>query len=166
MEREDLIDCFKYREVRLDLLRKLGRADSNRDPLAEFSERLAEVMLGAKRADRREQEGYDLESPDGQKIEVKYVTQVTKKDGSINWKNWHVVQFNDCRDKYALFVFVDLQPRDLFVFSKSGLSAVCKRLMKRHSNQDSTLQFTKTDYQEIKRKPAEFRELGVEWFHI
>ena len=157
-----MLEDFKnYRETRRNLLEKLDRPDSNRDPLAEFSEKLAETILKAKRAGRREQKGFDLEGPSGEKIEVKYVAQVTNKDGTINWKNWHTVKFNEYRDKYALVVFVDLLPRHMFVFSKHKIGDLCQALGKKHPQQDTTLQFTKTSYHTIVENQEKFKNLGV-----
>lgn len=165
MGADDLINDFKkYRDIRLTLLRKLDRPDSNRDPLAEFSEKLAEIILGARRTKRREQKGYDLESPVGEKIEAKYVAQLTKKDGTIDWKNWHTVRFNEYRDKYALVVFASLLPKAMFVFSRNKLRSVCQELGKKHPDKESTLQFTKTDYIKITTNPETFKKLGVDLF--
>jgi hypothetical protein len=137
-----------------------------RDPLAEFSEKLAESLLDAKRVERRKQKGYDLTRPSGEEIEVKYVAQLAKEDGGINWKNWHTIKFNEYRDKYALVVFVDLLPVHMFVFGKHKLQDLCLELGKRHPQQDRTLQFTKTNYYAIINNQDKFKNLGVDVFTL
>lgn len=159
---EVLIDNFKkYRKVRKALLKTLGCVDSNRDPLAEFSEKLAAHLLNASRAKSRVQKGFDLIGPNGEKIEVKYLT-----NPSGRWINWHVVNFNELRDKYALVYFEDLFPKAMFVFRKQGLKNLCKALGKRHANTESTLQFTKTNYDDIISNPEKFKKLGVNLFRL
>jgi len=156
-----LNDFKKYRKARKALLEVLGCVDSNRDPLAEFSEKLAAHLLNASMAKSRVQKGFDLIGPNGQRIEVKYLT-----NPSGRWINWHVVSFNELRDRYALVYFQDLSPKEMFVFRKQGLRNVCRELGKRHGNTDSTLQFTKTNYEDITNNPEKFKKLGVELFRI
>lgn len=154
----------KYRLARKLLLEELDRSDSNRDPLSELSEIIASAKLGAKRVDNRVQKGYDLIGPDGEHIEVKYVANPIE-NGRIVWKNWHEVRFDkEERDKYALVVYVDLNPTAMFVFSKGQIQEVCKRLGKRHRNQEWMLEFVQSDYKKLLEHKEQFRELGVQVF--
>jgi len=159
---EVLMKNFKrYRKARKTLLKALECIDSNRDPLAEFSEILVSHLLDALKAKSRVQKGFDLVGPNREKIEVKYLTNPSER-----WINWHVVSFNEFRDKYALVYFEDLVPKAVFVFKKQGLKSLCKALGKRHANTESTLQFTKTNYYDIISNPEKFRKLGVELFKL
>lgn len=56
-----------YRPARQTLLAALGLRESNRDPLAEFSEHLAAGLLGATLVLSRVQAGHDLVLVDGDK---------------------------------------------------------------------------------------------------
>src|SRR5687767_5040124 len=87
-----------YRDARILLLRELECLASNRDPLAEFSERLVAKMLGGELAGSRVQAGYDLVTPTGQRVQVKYLA-----NPAAAWVNEHHVHFGhpDC-DVYAL----------------------------------------------------------------
>ena len=62
-----------YSEARRQFLRTLGCDDSCRDPLSEFAERLVNQQLGGTLATSRVQKGYDLETPDGRRVQVKYL---------------------------------------------------------------------------------------------
>jgi hypothetical protein len=63
----------RYRTARLAFLNVLGVAISNRDPLAEFSERLVAALPGGSVADSRTQKGYDVVAPQGERIQVKFL---------------------------------------------------------------------------------------------
>jgi hypothetical protein len=68
------------------------------------------------------------------------------------------------RDRYALVVFLDLYPKAMFVFSKGLIKEVCKRLGKRHQNQEFMLQFTVSDYRRLMANRKKFEDLGVQVF--
>lgn len=154
----------KYLLLRKQLLQELGVSNSNRDPLSELSEVIACSKLNAKKASSRVQKDYDLIGPNGERIEVRYVANL-KENGRIVWKNWHNVKFDrDKRDKYALVVFLNLYPEAMFVFSKDQIEEVCKKLKKRHKNQEYMLEFTVTNYFELRARKEEFKNLGVQVF--
>ena len=157
---DNLLEIFEgYRLKRLELLEKIDIPNSCRDPLSEFSEKIVAILLNAKPPKSRVQKGYDLETSDGTRIEVKYLSN--PKD---EWKNWHTVTFTEDRDKYALVYYEDLSPKGVFVFQKKGLEKVCKALGKRHGNTETELQFTKNNYRDLTLNPDKFRKLGVEIF--
>ena len=156
----NLLRIFEdYRLKRLDLLKAIGIPYSCRDPLSEFSEKIVAILLNAKTPKSRVQKGYDLETSDGTRIEVKYLSN--PKD---NWINWHVITFNEFRDKYALVYYEELSPKGVFVFQKEGLDKVCKALGKRHGNTETELQFTINNYRDLTSNPDKFRNIGVEIF--
>jgi len=155
---KNLLDLFEeYRSKRLHLLSMIGIPDSCRDPLSEFSEVLVARLLNAKPAKSRVQKGYDLITPQGEKVEVKYLSN--PKD---RWINWHIVTFNEMRDKYALVYYEDLKPKAVFIFPRNNLDKICKALGKRHGKTDTELQFTKTNYLDLTTNPNRFRRLGVD----
>ena len=55
------------------ILDVLGIPTSNRDPLAEFSERLVAALLSGALAPNRVQAGYDVTLPVGGTVQVKYL---------------------------------------------------------------------------------------------
>ncbi|TDA69365.1 MAG: hypothetical protein D9V47_05535 [Clostridia bacterium] len=84
-----LIKYFQeYWRARLALLERLGCPHSNRDPLAEFSERLVASLLGGRLAESRVEKGYDVLRPDSGRVQVKYLAN---PDGT--WVNGHTVRF-------------------------------------------------------------------------
>lgn len=145
-----------YRTARQELLAALGCHSSNRDPLAEFAERIAHAILGGQLAASRTQKGYDLVSERGEKVQVKYLA-----NSGESWVNEHEVKFTEDVDRYALLIVEDLDAKALVVFSKTGLQRVCTLLGKRHPNQDRTLQFGRRNYLAIAAAPETFAEYGV-----
>lgn len=61
-----------YARARQKLLETIGVSGSNRDPLAEFSERLVAALLGGELATNRVQRGWDVLA-DGRHVQVKYL---------------------------------------------------------------------------------------------
>jgi len=154
----------KYRTARKMLLKEMGVSSSNRDPLSELSEVIASVKLNAKRVNNRVNKDYDLIGPDGERIEVKYVANPVEND-KIVWKNWHEVKFDrEERDKYALVVYLDLNPTAMFVFSKGKMQELCNRLGKRHKHQQWMLQFTVSDYKRLLEGREKFIDIGLQVF--
>jgi hypothetical protein len=84
-----------YRQSRKRLLASLGCPASNRDPLAEFSERLVAGLLGGALAASRVQKGHDLVTLAGQTVQVRYLA-----NGSGGWVNEHTVSFDGHLDWY------------------------------------------------------------------
>ena len=153
---ELLTSLRSYRAARQELLAVLGCSESNRDPLAEFAERVAHAILGGILAANRVQKGHDLVTDDGQKVQVKYLAN---PEGA--WVNEHHVDFRGGCDRYAVLIVEALDAKALVVFSREGLADVCSALGKRHPNQDTTLQLTRANYLAIASSPDRFQSLGV-----
>lgn len=154
-----LLESFaEYREARLRLLTALGRPQSYRDPIAEFSERLVADSLGGTLASNVVQKGWDLTTPDGQRVQVRYLAN-SASAGS--WINWHTVRITPDMDAYALVIFVELVPEAILVFS-GDLSNLGIAMKKRHGEQSVTFQITKTNYHRLVGDPVAARSLGVE----
>lgn len=156
-----LVALGEYRRARRSFLASLGCHSSNRDPLAEFAERLAVSVFGGQLAPNRVQKGYDFEDDDGNKVQVKYLA-----NSSGRWVNEHEIDFRSGCDRWALLIVEDLDAKSLVVFSKSGLRHVCTALGKRHSNQDLTLQLTQANYRTIVNAPQRFEPWGVVWIDL
>lgn len=156
-----LVALGEYRRARRSFLASLGCHSSNRDPLAEFAERLAVSVLGGQLALNRVQKGYDFEDEEGNKVQVKYLA-----NSSGRWVNEHEIDFRSGCDRWALLIVEDLDAKSLVVFSKSGLRHVCAALGKRHSNQDLTLQLTQANYRAIANSPERFEPWGVAWIDL
>lgn len=151
-----------YRRARQTLLEHLGLGDSNRDPLAEASEHLVAALLGGTLATNRVQKGWDLVTPDGQRVQVRYLANPGDR-----WVNEHLVDFRgDGCDRYALVVFEALQPKAVLVFSGGQMETVADALGKRHGHRDVTLQLTRRNYLHLLDDPAGFRAMGVDVFVV
>lgn len=157
----DTTDALKklhrYAAARCEFLTAINCETSCRDPLAEFAEKLVEELLGATAAPSRVQRGYDLVSPDGQRVQVKYLANPCDD----RWINEHHVVFSEELDQYALVIFERFDLSAVLLFHRSSLSQVCQQLGKRHPNQDHTLQLTRRNYRTLIEGAEQFRSLGV-----
>jgi len=154
----ELLSQFQiYSKSRSQFLEQINLSKSCRDPLAEFSEVLVGKILNATLADSRVQKGYDLIKPNQRLVQVKYLCNPSR-----NWINEHPIKFPDTVDEYALVIFVSLQLESVLVFQRETLSQVCSLLAKAHPNQDTTLQFTRRNYETILSKKSKFEKLGLE----
>jgi hypothetical protein len=152
----ELMQAFSaYREARVAFLAHL-RVSSNRDPVAEFSEALVAQVIGGRLAESRVQRGYDVLSTAGVRVQVKYLTNPGDR-----WVNEHHFSVPDEADRYAIVFFEALAPVAVIVFPRD-LGPVCSRLRKRHPNQESVLQFTRTNFWQVLDEAEAFRELGVD----
>jgi len=145
-----------YAEARRQFLRALGCDESCRDPFSEFAERLVCQQLGGRLADSRVQKGYDLTTPDGRRVQVKYLAN---PPGA--WRNEHVVSFNGETDDYALVFFEGFDVLGMVVFPRETIAAVCATLKKRHPNQENVLQLTRANFKSIIGRVEEFERLGI-----
>lgn len=154
---ERLLNAFdQYRYARLQFMRSLGCPASNRDPLAEFSERLVATLVGGQLAASRVQKGYDVVGPQGERIQVKYLANPPGR-----WVNEHHLRFTADMDQYALVLFENLDAKAVVIFPQATLSQVGQALGKRHPHQDRTLQLTQHNWQQILASPESFARLGV-----
>jgi len=155
--REDLIRAMaRYRTARREFLVALGIPASNRDPLAEFSERLVAELVGGRLADSRVAKGFDVVDPDGRKIQVRYLAN---PEGA--WVNEHLITFDDDLDFYALAIIEALEPTAVICFARDTLAQVCAHLGKRHPQQERTLQLTRVNAKACLSDRARFAPLGV-----
>lgn len=154
-----------YSEARLSFLRTLQRGTSCRDPLAEFSEVLVAKLLHGTFPSSRTQKGYDLIlKHDGGEEKERHVQVKYLANPPGQWINWHTIDFKWECDAYALVLFENMKLLSVLVFSKDTLKEVCRKLGKRHPNQDRTLQFTKRNYEMIIKDKFEFEGIGVKVF--
>jgi hypothetical protein len=158
----ELLSQFQnYSKARGQFLEQLNLSKSCRDPLAEFSEILVGKLLNATLADSRVQKGFDLIRPNQRLVQVKYLLNPSRV-----WINEHPLKFPPMVDEYALVIFIALQLETVLVFHRENLSQVCSLLAKAHPNQDTTLQFTRRNYETILSKKSEFEKLGLEVFRF
>jgi hypothetical protein len=147
----------KYVEARNALLEELQlKGKSNRDPLSEFSEWLVKALVNGTLAENRVQKGWDVLSPTKERIQVKYLA-----NSAGSGVNWHTIQVSEQMDSYALVIFEALLPKGVIIFPVNDLAKVGVALRKRHTNLDTTLQFTAKNYYDILKNVAKFKDLGV-----
>ena len=158
----ELLSQFQiYSKARSLFLEELNLSKSCRDPLAEFSEIFVGKILNATLADSRVQKGYDLIRPNQRLVQVKYLLNPSRV-----WINEHTIIFPSMVDEYALVIFVALQLKAVIIFQRETLSQVCSLLAKAHPNQDTTLQFTKRNYETILSEKSKFEKLGLEVYQF
>lgn len=146
-----------YRAARVDFLAELGCSSSNRDPFAEFAEVVALAALGGTMAASRTQKGWDFTDPDGRRVQVRYLANPVGA-----WVNEHLVDFRgDHCDRYALLVIEAFEPKALVVFDAPHMAAVGAALVKRHGDQQHTLQLTQRNFQALLGDRAGFASRGV-----
>jgi hypothetical protein len=158
---KDLLSSWSdYRDARKSLLGELGIPQSYRDPLSEFAEVLVARLVDGELASNRVQKGWDVQEPDGSRIQVKYLANTS----AGSWVNWHTVEPNEQQDWWALVIYLDLSPVAVHMFPSSDLTLICKALGKRHGNQSCNLQFTKTCHEAISNDPEMYEALGMRVF--
>lgn len=156
---DDLLEALRpYRAARTMILDVLGIPSSNRDPLAEFSERFVAALLGGALAPNRVQAGYDVTLSDGRTVQVKYLANPAGP-----WVNEHHVRSLPGVDQYAVVIFEAFELKAVLVFA-ADLTGVCARLGKRHPRQESELQLTRRNYEAICQDADAYDQLGVEVF--
>ena len=164
---EELREAFaSYARGRQQLLDAIGVGVSNRDPLSEFSEHLVAVLLDGELAPNRVQRGWDLTTPAGRRVQVKYLAN---PGGGAPWVNGIAIAFSsgpDDPDDFAVVFFEALLPVSAIVFGREQLLGVCTRLKKRHPNQDRTLQLTQANYRQLLAERDAFAPLGVQLFDL
>jgi hypothetical protein len=146
----------RYVEARNALLGELGLGrQSNRDPLAEFSEWLVAALVGGTLAHSPVQRDWDVQAGND-RIQVKYLANPPG-----GWINEHEIHTSPLMTHYAIVLFEALLPTAVLVFPARGLAAISAALGKRHPNQEMTLQFTRHNYEAIMRDRAGFAALGM-----
>lgn len=159
---EELREVFaRYAQGRAELLEALGIESSNRDPLAEFSERIVAALLGGELASNRVQRGWDVMA-DGHHVQVKYLAN----PGNEVWVNEHHIVVTADMDDYAIVFFEALLPVSAIVFPADRLEAIGAELGKKHPNQATTLQLTRVNYRRLVGEQDRFADLGVRQFDL
>jgi hypothetical protein len=152
----DALDLLaSYRKARHAMLESLGLADSNRDPIAEFSEHFVATLMGGMPAADRVQPRWDIELPNGKLVQVKYLANPAGR-----WVNEHRVASIDGVDWYVVVLFEAFDVVGVVGFP-NDLGEVCRRLEKRHGDLDRTLQFTRRNWLSIRESPHQFVEVGM-----
>ena len=150
-----------YREARQHFLAALGCPESNRDPLAEFSERLVAALVDGATAQSRVQRDYDVVEASGHRIQVRYLANPAGR-----WVNEPLVKFTPQMDQYAVVIIEALRPTTVLIFARDTLADVCAALGKRHPDQVTTLQLTQRNVLQILAAPAAFGALGARVFTL
>jgi hypothetical protein len=148
-----------YRAARERLLSVLGPRMSNRDPLADFAEHLVAALMGGRLASSPVQTGWDVELPDGAKVQVKYLANTADPTGRA-WVNEHLVRSLPGVDWYALVIIEGFRVCGMAAFPPN-LSTICQAPGKLHGNQDITLQVGRQNWLAISAGPDRFRRLGM-----
>lgn len=147
-----------YREARLRLLQLIEVPVSNRDPLAEFSERLVAAVWGGTCSPFRNQPGWDVRLPDGTTVQVKYLTN----DASGRWQNIHEVRLVNA-DAYAVVMIENFTVVGIAMFPCNAFQLIGKALGKRGSlGLDQGWDLTRTVWLRFRDEPETFRPLGVQ----
>ncbi|MDX2819236.1 hypothetical protein PV410_43115 [Streptomyces sp. PA03-5A] len=144
-----------YRAARRTLLATLGVEQSNRDPLSEFAERFVAALWGGRLAASRVQRHYDIETPNGEKIQVKYLA-----NASVSWVNEHPVHRFPGVDWYVLVLFEAFEVVGVVGFPPD-LTEICAALGKQHPHQERHLQFTRRNWLTIRDHAEAYRALNV-----
>jgi hypothetical protein len=153
--RELMAALDRYRPARRALLRVLALPDSNRDPICEFCEHLAQALLGGALADNRVQRDWDLLLADGAPAQVRYLANPSER-----WVNEHCVRSIPGVEWYVLVLLEGFDVAGVLAFP-SDLSRICAALGKRHGQQAGTLQFTRRNWWAIRDAPQRFESLGM-----
>jgi len=153
----------RYRPARLDLLSRLHRPKSLRDPVCEWSEMLVKQLLHGRFPVKPDQsidpvrKDYDVVlDKDGTQVQIKSLSNLSGK-----WVNEHLIQFTGSVGAYAIVFFTDLRPETVLIFPKQQLKHICERLRKRHPKQDTELQLTQRNFGQILAEKRAFAYLAV-----
>ncbi|WP_448072463.1 hypothetical protein [Georgenia yuyongxinii] len=133
-----------YRAARRTLLDVMSLHHSNRDPIPEVAEHLVAALLGGTVAAGRVQPLWDVETPEGLKIQVRSLSNT----GADHWVNEHPVRLLPGVDVYALVIFEDLTVSAVILLPQR-LARLNQFLGKRHGEPDTTLQFTRGNFRRI-----------------
>jgi hypothetical protein len=109
-----------YRSARVAFLAALECPISNRDPFAEFAERLVTAWFGGTLASSRVQHTYDLLDAEGRTVQVRYLA-----NPAGSWVNGHQIAFVPGLDRYALVVIEAFELSGVLCVDVGSLAAVC-----------------------------------------
>jgi hypothetical protein len=148
-----------YRSARVAFLAALECPISNRDPFAEFAERLVAAWLGGSLATSRVQHTYDLLDTEGRTVQVRYLA-----NPAGSWVNGHQISFVPGLDRYALVVIEAFELSGALCVDVGSVEAICARLGKRHPKQDTSLQLGQANWRQLVAERSDFKALGVSLF--
>ncbi len=158
MSVKSLLEVYgTYQQARLSFLDSIGCAKSNRDPIAEFSERLVAALTLGELAKNRVQKDYDVILPTGEFVQVKYLTNPKGMD-----VNGLEIRFPNDVQKFAVVYFEDLNLHGVLLIDRCGLEPIYDRLRKRHKGRGELLLLLSANVETILSHKDEFRKLGVE----
>lgn len=153
----------RYRLARLDLLSRLHRPESLRDPVGEWSEMLVKKLLNGRFPVKPDGQsidpvrtGYDVELEDKTLVQVRSLSNPSGK-----WMNEHYIKFTSGVAAYGIVFFNDLRPKTVIVFPKEQLAHICERLGKKHGMQDRELQLGQLNFEQILAEKSIFAGLGM-----
>ncbi len=146
-----------YRAARVAFLALLTLPRSNRDPLAEFSERLVAGLTGGQVHQNPVNKGHDvLVGAGGLRVQVKYLANAAERR-----VNNHPLRVIADMDHYALVVFASLEPLGVLVFPVASIPAVYTALGKRHGAKYADLDLTPRDIRRFLAQPDAYTAHGV-----
>ncbi len=145
-----------YRSARVAFLAALECPISNRDPFAEFAERLVAAWLGGTLASSRVQHTYDLLDAEGRTVQVRYLA-----NPAGSWVNGHHISFVPGLDRYALVVIEAFELSGVLCVDIGSVAATCARLGKRHPKQHTSLQLGQANWRQLVTERSAFETLGV-----
>lgn len=155
---ELLTALAEYREARLRLLDLLEVPVSNRDPLAEFAERLVAALTGGSFPANRNQPGWDVRLPEDATVQVKYLAN----GAAGRWVNEHRVRWVAGADWYAVVLIEDFVVTGVLMFPTGGLSPIGTALGKRGAGAlDDGWDLTRVNWVSIRDDASRFRALGM-----
>jgi hypothetical protein len=140
------------------MLRILAPRKSYRDPLPEFTEHLVAALLGARLAGSPVQPRWDIELPNGDKIQVKYV--INKSDAPGAWVNEHAVRVPPDVNWHAVVLMEGFVISVVLVLP-ADLGARMHGVGQDPPRSNVPLQLGRRNWQTIRTNPEHFRPLGV-----
>lgn len=155
MSTERLLGAWAiYRAARRECLARVGRENSNYDPLCHFAEALAASLLGGNLAAHVNQPDWDIELDDGTKVQVKCLAN---RDDTP-WTGGHTVLFpaNPQVTLYVLVVVLDLRPSSVLVFHRERMGDLYDALGATHPGRGTRLDFYEAKYRRILASRDEF----------
>ena len=151
----------EYLSARAKLLSSLQLDDKQFDnekvdPLTLVSEILVAMLFRGNLAIRRDQKGFDVETPEGQRIQVKYV---------LNKDEQHFLKRGEGWALYSVVLFRDGQVHMVVAFPNKDLTEVYQAFT-HHNNScpdpSGGFNLTKTRFTQMSKEKERFGQLGLQ----
>jgi hypothetical protein len=150
----------EYLSARAKLLSSLQlddkRFDNEKvDPLTLVSEILVAILFQGNLAIRRDQKGFDVKTPQGQLIQVKYVLNEGEKHPLKRKSGWNLC---------AVVLFRDHQAHMVTVFPNSDLKNIYQAFRsknKRCTDPDNGFDLTEARFTQMSEEKEKFERLGL-----